>query len=139
MTLGCLILRFFKRPLDIFCQFLPQILFLTSIFTYLVWLIFFKWIFFSIHPKETLIGYYPGSHCAPSLLIGFINMFMMKDRPHGFEGPSCFLNTFYYGQVRFMRCARMRRESMRFFDFADNYRKMFSFFGVGLRSLDAAG
>ena len=52
--------------------------------------------------------YYPGARCAPALLIGLINMFMMKDRPKGFvegnheEGeilPMCHLNYWYPGQV----------------------------------------
>lgn len=52
--------------------------------------------------------YYPGSNCAPSLLIGLINMFMMKSRSKGFvdgntaEGkplPLCHLNYWYPGQV----------------------------------------
>ena len=52
--------------------------------------------------------YYPGSNCAPSLLIGLINMFMMKSRDSGFvegnapggkEMPMCHLNYWYPGQV----------------------------------------
>jgi V-type H+-transporting ATPase subunit a len=64
-------------------------------------------------------GFYPSSHCAPSLLIGFINMFMMKSRQLGFvddtikdnvqhcrdrnpdctEWNQCNLTAFYWGQV----------------------------------------
>lgn len=53
-----------------------------------------------------MLGYeYPSSNCAPSLLIGLINMFMMKDRPAGFVDPKgkvypqCYLNLWYPGQV----------------------------------------
>ncbi|KAA8495064.1 V-type proton ATPase subunit a2 [Porphyridium purpureum] len=35
--------RYFARPLDFFCEFVPQAIFLLSIFGYLVVLIFFKW------------------------------------------------------------------------------------------------
>lgn len=52
--------RHFKNRLNILCEFLPQVLFLTSIFGYLVVLIFVKWIIYT--PSE--------SACAPSLLIG---------------------------------------------------------------------
>jgi hypothetical protein len=63
------------------------------------------------------VGYYPSTHCAPSLLIGFINMFMMKSRNVGFvnvtdtckddvskceEYPQCNLSAFYPGQVSFL-------------------------------------
>lgn len=55
----------------------------------------------------TVLGYvYPSSNCAPSLLIGLINMFMMKDRPSGFVNETtgtvytqCYLNLWYPGQV----------------------------------------
>jgi len=58
----------------------------------------FSWNFFLILFK--------GSHCAPSLLIGLINMFMYKSRQEGFlkpnsteEYPNCHLSTWYPEQV----------------------------------------
>eukprot|EP00182_Erythrolobus_australicus_P006501 CAMPEP_0185836636 /NCGR_PEP_ID=MMETSP1353-20130828/10066_1 /TAXON_ID=1077150 /ORGANISM="Erythrolobus australicus, Strain CCMP3124" /LENGTH=974 /DNA_ID=CAMNT_0028535447 /DNA_START=331 /DNA_END=3255 /DNA_ORIENTATION=- len=36
--------RFFRRPVDFFFEFVPQVIFLLSIFGYLVFLIFFKWL-----------------------------------------------------------------------------------------------
>ncbi|VDO85576.1 unnamed protein product [Heligmosomoides polygyrus] len=53
-------------------------------------------------------SYIPGPYCAPSLLIGLINMFMPKDRPVGFmmqqnstlHHPTCYLNQWYPDQVR---------------------------------------
>ncbi|KAK2155312.1 hypothetical protein LSH36_243g04002 [Paralvinella palmiformis] len=75
--------RFFRKPLDIFSQFIPQLIFLIVIFVYLVLLIFVKWIKYD--SKE--------SGCAPSLLIGFINMFLFS-----YSNDSCSTSTFYRGQ-----------------------------------------
>jgi len=36
--------RFFRRPVDFFFEFVPQVIFLLSVFGYLVFLIFFKWL-----------------------------------------------------------------------------------------------
>jgi len=55
----------FKRPLDIFCEFIPQLLFISCIFGYLVIMIFYKWFAFSIKSEH-----------APSLLLGLIGMFL---------------------------------------------------------------
>jgi len=41
--LSCLNGLHFKKPINIFCEFLPQILFLLSIFGYMVFLIILKW------------------------------------------------------------------------------------------------
>ena len=81
-----------------------------------------KWLFFDVGvsfskdestsfqgcPNQTVLGYqYPGSSCAPSLLIGLINMFMMKSREKGYVDPDgtvkslCYLNYWYPGQVCF--------------------------------------
>jgi hypothetical protein len=59
---------------------------------------------------SVLSYFYPGSHCAPSLLIGLINMFMMKDRESGFveygvdettrELDNCHLTYWYPLQVK---------------------------------------
>lgn len=52
--------RFFNRKLDIYCGFIPQVIFLISIFGYLVCEIFIKWIIFTVKDAPT----------APNLLIG---------------------------------------------------------------------
>ncbi|VDM57535.1 unnamed protein product [Angiostrongylus costaricensis] len=68
-----------------------------------------KWIFFWVKEDMIFGQFYPGSHCAPSLLIGLINMFMFKDRPAGFqvisgttpeytELDACYLSQWYPGQ-----------------------------------------
>lgn len=68
--------------------------------------IIIKWLVFSPEPG-IIFGYnYPGSYCAPSLLIGLINMFMMKPRKEGFwnetanhELEHCYLQQWYPIQV----------------------------------------
>ncbi|XP_067633261.1 V-type proton ATPase 116 kDa subunit a 1 [Eurosta solidaginis] len=65
---------YFKNYWDIYLVFLPQIVFMTCLFFYLVTMIFIKW--------STFGGYYDtpyNSACAPSILIMFINMMLFKD------------------------------------------------------------
>ncbi|XP_052826567.1 V-type proton ATPase 116 kDa subunit a 1 isoform X2 [Octopus bimaculoides] len=78
--------RYFQKPLNVFCEFIPQIIFLSCLFGYLVILIFVKWTHFD----------YSNAGTAPSLLIGLINMFLFKypDTPL-YEKP------FYSGQPGF--------------------------------------
>jgi len=71
----------------VFFVFVPQVLFLSLIFVYLCVQVILKWVFFWVQPGYIFGQYYPGSHCAPSLLIGLINMFMMKPRMAGFVHP----------------------------------------------------
>ena len=49
LCLSCNVLlsRYFRRPINIFCEFIPQIVFLLCLFGYLVALVFYKWIFFT--------------------------------------------------------------------------------------------
>ncbi|CAD30450.1 V-type proton ATPase 116 kDa subunit a 1 [Caenorhabditis elegans] len=109
MTFGVLLsyqnFIYFKSDLDIKYMFIPQMIFLSSIFIYLCIQILSKWLFFGA-VGGTVLGYkYPGSNCAPSLLIGLINMFMMKSRNAGFVDdsgetyPQCYLSTWYPGQA----------------------------------------
>lgn len=76
-----------------------------------------KWIFFWVKPDFIFGQYYPGSHCAPSLLVGLINMFMFKNRFQGFvknvtkdlktneilykDINQCYLQLWYPNQVFF--------------------------------------
>ncbi|PRP79547.1 vacuolar proton ATPase [Planoprotostelium fungivorum] len=62
------------KKLDAFCEFLPQILFLQSIFGFLVFLIFFKWLTF-----------YPDPSLAPNILTALISMLLS---PTSVEWPS---------------------------------------------------
>nr|KAG5697875.1 hypothetical protein BaRGS_017132 [Batillaria attramentaria] len=66
---------YFRRFLNIFVEFIPELIFLGCLFGYLVALIFYKWIAW---PDFTPID---GSRCAPALLIHYINMFMMSYTP----------------------------------------------------------
>ncbi|CAJ0597797.1 unnamed protein product [Cylicocyclus nassatus] len=109
MTFGVLLsyqnYKYFKSDLDIKFMFIPQMIFLSSIFIYLCLEIIAKWIWFTAGPQESVLGYkYPGSNCAPSLLNGLINMFMFKTMGKGFveeDGTQkfqCYLNNWYTGQ-----------------------------------------
>ncbi|CAL1269977.1 unnamed protein product [Larinioides sclopetarius] len=70
----------FRRYINIICEFIPQLLFLLSIFGYLVVLIILKWFWYD----ATLLS------CAPSLLISLINMFLMT-----YPKEPCFLAPMY--------------------------------------------
>ncbi|TMW46187.1 hypothetical protein DOY81_008733 [Sarcophaga bullata] len=58
---------------DLLLVFVPQIIFLLCIFGYLVFLVFFKWVAYGGHIDTPY-----NSACAPSVLIIFINMLLMK-------------------------------------------------------------
>ncbi|GMR48286.1 hypothetical protein PMAYCL1PPCAC_18481 [Pristionchus mayeri] len=108
MTFGVILsyknFKFFGSRIEILTSFIPQVVFLSSIFLYLCGQIIVKWILFSVEPGHVLGYEYPGSNCAPSLLIGLINMFMMKSRREGYTNdngttvPNCYLSTWYPGQ-----------------------------------------
>ncbi|XP_011699432.1 PREDICTED: V-type proton ATPase 116 kDa subunit a isoform 1 isoform X3 [Wasmannia auropunctata] len=64
---------YFKKRINITCEFVPQIIFLFALFFYMVILMFVKWIKYG--PKNDVID---GPGCAPSVLITFINMVLFK-------------------------------------------------------------
>ncbi|XP_041482196.1 V-type proton ATPase 116 kDa subunit a1-like isoform X2 [Lytechinus variegatus] len=69
----------FKKTINIWCEFVPQIIFMVSIFGYLVFLIFYKWLFFNVY----------NMHGAPSLILTLINMGLMAPPdPEMFEGQA---------------------------------------------------
>lgn len=71
VTLSLLNHCFFDNGLNIVSEFVPQVIFLVAIFGYLIVEIFVKWLSYSAVTSQ----------CAPSLLIGLINMFMFKTDP----------------------------------------------------------
>ncbi|XP_077099172.1 V-type proton ATPase 116 kDa subunit a 2 isoform X1 [Siphateles boraxobius] len=58
----------FRQKFKIYLVFLPELLFLLCLFGYLVFMIFYKWLAFSVQD----------SRLAPSILIHFIDMFLMQ-------------------------------------------------------------
>lgn len=60
--------RHFRKKYSLYLVFLPELLFLLCLFGYLVFMIVYKWIVFT--PQD--------SKHAPSVLIHFINMFLMQ-------------------------------------------------------------
>lgn len=78
--------RYFKRPLNVVAEFIPQVIFLCCIFGYLVILVFVKWTSYTGDDAS----------CAPSLLIGLINMFMFK-YPES-DATQCFNAPIYQAQ-----------------------------------------
>lgn len=84
IMLGLLNHTYFKSTTNILCEFIPMITFLMSIFGYMCALIIAKWIKYDIY----------SSGCAPSILIGFINMFLFK-----YPDSPCSQLTWFPGQM----------------------------------------
>jgi len=69
---------YFKRWERIFCEFIPQVVFLLALFGYLCVLVIIKW--FMYGDSDNFDDDH-GSYCAPAVLITFINMFLFKTDP----------------------------------------------------------
>jgi len=78
--------KYFQKSINIICEFIPQILFLSFMFGYMALLMFHKWTAFVAggfdddKVKTT-------ERCAPSILITFINMVLMNDNEK--DSPEC--------------------------------------------------
>ncbi|XP_069490545.1 V-type proton ATPase 116 kDa subunit a 1 isoform X7 [Ambystoma mexicanum] len=88
VTLSLLNDIYFKKKLNIYLMFIPEMIFMSSLFGYLVILIIYKWCAYDVGTSKE----------APSLLIHFINMFLfnysdksMKMLYSGQVGLQCFL------------------------------------------------
>uniref|UniRef100_A0A8C3TZR7 V-type proton ATPase subunit a n=1 Tax=Catharus ustulatus TaxID=91951 RepID=A0A8C3TZR7_CATUS len=60
--------HFTTKYINIILQFIPEMIFIISLFGYLVFMIIFKWCHFDVHSSQS----------APSILIHFINMFLFN-------------------------------------------------------------
>lgn len=65
--------RYFNDKISVLTQFIPQIIFLVFLFFYMTLLMFIKWIKYSASNEGEF-----SEHCAPSILITFINMVLFK-------------------------------------------------------------
>ncbi|XP_028666175.1 V-type proton ATPase 116 kDa subunit a 4-like [Erpetoichthys calabaricus] len=59
---------YFRRPLNIILQFIPEMIFICCLFGYLVFMIIYKWCQYNVLTSQG----------APSILIHFINMFLFN-------------------------------------------------------------
>ncbi|KAK7080088.1 Unc-32p [Halocaridina rubra] len=66
---------FFMKTISIVCEFIPQMIFLLSLFGWLCIMVFIKWISYGCGEEFDIVH---DSSCAPSVLITFINMVLMK-------------------------------------------------------------
>jgi len=85
ITVSFLNSKYFNRKINIVCEFIPQVLFLSCMFGYMALLMFHKWTAF-------VAGGFDGDvltteRCAPSILITFINMVLFKDNEK--DSPEC--------------------------------------------------
>ncbi|XP_015171795.1 PREDICTED: V-type proton ATPase 116 kDa subunit a isoform 1 isoform X2 [Polistes dominula] len=70
---------YFKKKINITCEFIPQIIFLVVLFLYMVVLMFIKWIKYHATLTSEIR---PSPYCAPSVLITFINMVLFNKPVH---------------------------------------------------------
>jgi len=86
---------YFKNRLNIFAEFIPQVIFLCGMFGYLCFLVVIKWWIYYATMDTAELPY--SEKCAPSVLITFINMvlFNLEDKPpNGCETVTMFAGQF---------------------------------------------
>ncbi|OQR70273.1 v-type proton ATPase 116 kDa subunit a isoform 1-like [Tropilaelaps mercedesae] len=84
--------RMLRRNLDIWAVFVPELTFLLSLFGYLVFMVFYKWML----PFGA--GHGEGPSCSRSILIMFINMVMQFGSVGDTETSLCYQKPMYHGQ-----------------------------------------
>ncbi|KAA0184880.1 Atp6v0a1 [Hyalella azteca] len=99
MMFGIILSLFFNRRLNVLCEFIPQVLFMSCLFVYLTLLVFIKWVNYGAGEDVPLV-LTPG--CAPSILITFINMVLMKGYEEA-KGPNSCSAYMYDGQFYLQR------------------------------------
>lgn len=82
--------RYFKNKMNIYTEFIPQMIFLIFLFFYMTLLMFMKWNRFSADNAAPF-----SIHCAPSILITFINMVLFKEANNISEGCTPWM---FFGQ-----------------------------------------
>lgn len=90
--------KYFNKKINIVCEFIPQVLFLSCMFGYMALMMFHKWTAFVAggFDKDPLTT----ERCAPSILITFINMVLFKNNEK--DSPEC-LEYMYAGQQGIQR------------------------------------
>ncbi|XP_055548064.1 V-type proton ATPase 116 kDa subunit a 1 isoform X5 [Wyeomyia smithii] len=78
--------RYFKNKMAIYCEFIPQVIFLVFLFFYMTLLMFIKWTKYSADNENKNLS----AGCAPSILITFINMVLFKPPQKGLCNPYMF-------------------------------------------------
>ncbi|CAG2116546.1 unnamed protein product [Medioppia subpectinata] len=92
--------KYFQNRLNIMCEFIPQMIFLLSIFGYMNLLIVPVEHNVRIHTADDLLVV-DLRGCAPSILINLINMFLYKYVDDDDDVPACYLKDWYAGQKFF--------------------------------------
>merc|ERR1711915_473819 len=93
----------------IILEFFPQIAFLLLLFGYLIVLIFIKWILYGANYADPW-----SEHCAPNLLITFINMMLFKNDPPDETMVNCHVDghnydIYMFGNPLYILFARYNR------------------------------
>merc|ERR1712004_419060 len=79
-----------KQYASIFLEFFPQVIFLLGIFGYLILMIFIKWVLYGANLPDP-----HSEHCAPNLLITFINMMLNKKAEVDMKMDGCHVGNKY--------------------------------------------
>ncbi|CAH0553359.1 unnamed protein product [Brassicogethes aeneus] len=87
----------FKKYSSLFLEFLPQVILLIFLFFYMVVMMLMKWIKYESNHALDDEHIKIGSSCAPSVLIYFINMMLMKEDEK--NGEECDVHMFEFQPI----------------------------------------